>query len=57
MTDFEKKSQNEIPQAKGLKGGHTSGWVKVPAGTEEKLYLDDPVTKLKMWACNGMQIS
>ena len=47
MTDFEKKSQNEIPQAKGLKGGHTSGWVKVPAGTEEKLYLDDPVTKLK----------
>ena len=29
MTDFEKKFQNKIAQVKGLKGGHTSGWVKV----------------------------
>ena len=47
MTDFDKKVQNEIAQVKGLKGGHKSGWVKVPFGTEDKLYLDNPINKLK----------
>ena len=47
MTDFEKKVQNKMAQVKGMKGGHTSGWVKVPVGEEDKLYLDYPITKLK----------
>ena len=47
MTDFENKFQNEIPQVKGPKGGHTSGWVKFPVGKEDKLSLDDPINKLK----------
>ena len=47
MTNFEKKVQNEIARVKGLKGGHTSGLVKVPAGTEDKLYLDYPIIRLK----------
>ena len=47
MTDFEKKLQNKIAQVKVLKGGHTSGWVKVPVGTDDKIYLDDNSTKLK----------
>ena len=47
MTDFKKKVQNEIARVKGLKGGNTSGWVKDPVGTEDKVYLDDPITKLK----------
>ena len=47
MTDFNNKFQCEISRVKGLKGGHTSGWVKVPVGTQDKLYLDDPITKLK----------
>ena len=33
MTDFENRVQNEISRVKGLKGGHTLGWVKVPYGT------------------------
>ena len=58
MTDFEKKLQNKITRVKVLKGGHTSGWVKVPVGTQDKLYLDDPITKVKkMRACNKMQIT
>ena len=48
MIGFEKKVQNEFAQVKGLKGGHTSGWVKVLVGAEDKLYLDDPITKLKI---------
>ena len=47
MTDFEKKVQNYITRVKVLKGGHTSGRVKVPVGAEDILYLDDPITKLK----------
>ena len=47
MTDFEKKVQNEIERVKRLKGGHTSGWVKSSLGIYYKLYLDDPITKLK----------
>ena len=47
MTDFEKKFQNKIAQVKGLKGGHTSGWVKVPFRTHDKLYLDELITKVK----------
>ena len=47
MTDFEKKLQNKIAQVKGLKGGHTSSWVKVRVRTQDKLYLDDPITKVK----------
>ena len=47
ITDFEKKFRNKIARVKGLKGGHTSGWVKVPVGTEDKLYLDNPITRLK----------
>ena len=58
MTDFEKKLQNKIERVKGLKGGHTSGRVKVPFGSEDKLYLDDSITKLKnvvlKWHANGM---
>ena len=46
MADSEKKVQNETAQVKGLKGGHTSGWVKVPSETEDKLYLDHPINKL-----------
>ena len=46
MTDFEKKFQNKITRVKVLKGGHTSGWVKVPVGTWDKLYLDNPITKI-----------
>ena len=30
-----------------MKGEHTSGWVKVPVRTEDKLYIDYPITKLK----------
>ena len=45
--DSEKKFQNEIVWLNGLKGGPASGWVKVPVRTEDKLYLDDPITKLK----------
>ena len=47
MTDFEKKLQNKIAQVKRMKGGHTSEWVKVPVRTQDKLYLDDPITKIK----------
>ena len=47
MADSEKKVQTKIAGVKGLKGGHTSGWVKVSVGTEDKLYLDDPITNLK----------
>ena len=47
MTDFEKKFQNKIARVKGLKGGHTLGWVKVPFRTQDKLYLDDPITMVK----------
>ena len=47
MTDFEKKLQNKIERVKGLKGGHTSSWVKVPVRTSDKLYLYDPITKVK----------
>ena len=47
MTEFEKKVQKEIARVNGLKGGHTSGRVKVPVGTNDKIYLDDPITKLK----------
>ena len=58
MTDFEKKVQNEIARVKGPKGGHTPGWVKVPVGTEDKLYLYDPINKLKnvglLWHENCM---
>ena len=32
----------------GLKVGHTSGWVTVPVGTENKIYWDYPITKLKI---------
>ena len=49
-TGFEKKFQNEIGRVKVLKGGHTSGWVTFSVRTEDKLYLDDPITKLKNWA-------
>ena len=44
MTDFEKKFQNKIAQVKGLKGGHTSGWVKFIVVILDKLYLDEPST-------------
>ena len=58
MTDFENKFQNEITQVKGLTGGHTSGWVKFSVGTEDKLYLDDNITRLKFlvlqWHANSM---
>ena len=58
MTDSEKKSQKEIAQVKGPKGRHTSGWVKLPAKTEDKLCLDDSITKLKnvvlQWHANCM---
>ena len=47
VTDFENKLQNKITRVKVLKGGHTSGWVKVPVSTEDKLYLDDPINKCK----------
>ena len=47
MTDFEKKVQNKIARVKGLKGGNTSGRVKFPVGTEDRIELDDPITKLK----------
>ena len=47
MEDFEKKFQNEITHVKGLKGGHTPGRVKVTAGTEDKIYLNDTITNLK----------
>ena len=47
MMDFKKKFQNEIARVKGLKGGNTSGWVKYPVGTEDKLYLDDTITTVK----------
>ena len=47
MTDFENKVQNKIARVRGLKGGHTSGWVKVPVRKEDKIYLDDPITKLE----------
>ena len=47
MADFEKKVQNKIAQVKVLKRGHSSGRVKVPVRTEDKIYLDDPITKLK----------
>ena len=33
MTDFDNKFQNNIARLKRLKGGHTSGWVKVPVAT------------------------
>ena len=36
-----------MERVKVLKGGHTSGWVKVPVGTDDKIYLDDNSTKLK----------
>ena len=49
MTDFKKKVQNEIAQVRWLKGGHTSGWVKVNVVTEDKLYLDYPINKLKVF--------
>ena len=59
MTDFEKKLQNKIAQVKELKGGHTSGWVKVPVGTQDKLYLDEPITKVEnmglQWHANNMR--
>ena len=47
MLDFENKIQSEIAQVKGLKGGNTSGWVKVTIGTEDKIYLYDTITELK----------
>ena len=47
MTDFNNKVQNKISRVKGLKGGHTSGWVKVLVGTYDKLYLYFPITLLK----------
>ena len=47
MTDSENKVQNEIARVKVLKGGHTSGWVKVLVGIDDKLYLDYPITRLK----------
>ena len=47
MTDFENKFQKKIERVKGLKGGHTSVWVKVPVSTEDKLYLYYPITMLK----------
>ena len=49
MTSFEKKPQKKIARVKVMKGGHTSGWVKVLVRTEYKLYLDDPITKLKKY--------
>ena len=33
---LQEEIQKKIVQVKGLKGGHTSGWVKVPVGTEDK---------------------
>ena len=47
MKDFKKKVQKEIARVKGLKGGHTSGWVTVSVGTQDKIYLDGTITKLK----------
>ena len=47
MTDLEKKVQNEFARVKGLKGEHTTGWVKFIVGTEDRLYLYYPITKLK----------
>ena len=47
MTESDKKIQCEKVRVKGLKGGHTSGWVKVNVSTEDKIYLDDTITKLK----------
>ena len=41
-----------------MKGGNTSGWVKVPVGTYDKINLDDPITKVKklglQWHANYM---
>ena len=58
MKNLEKKVQNEITWVKGLKGGHTSEWVKVPVGVENKIYLDDPINKMKnvvlQWHANCM---
>ena len=58
MTDFKKKVQKSIERVKGLKGRETSGWVKVPVGIEDNIYLDDPITKLKIlglqWHTNCM---
>ena len=53
MVDFEKKVQNKIVRVKRLNGGQTSGWVKYPAGKEDKLYLDDPINKLKNLSLQG----
>ena len=46
-TDFENKFQNEIGRVKVLKGGHTSECVTFSVGTEDKLYLDDPINIMK----------
>ena len=46
MTDFEKKVQCKIAQVKGSKGENKLGWVKFPVKTEDKFYLDDPITEL-----------
>ena len=47
--DLEKEFQCEIARVKELKGVHTSRWVKVPVGAEDKLYLDDHINKLKVF--------
>ena len=47
MMESEKKSQIDIAQVKGLKGGHKSGRIKFPVRTEDKLYLENTITKLK----------
>ena len=46
LTDYDKKVQNEINRVRTLKGGHSSGWVTAKNGTTDKLYEDDPITRL-----------
>ena len=44
MADFEKKVQCKIARVKCLKGEKKFVWVKFPVNTEDKFYLDDPIT-------------
>ena len=44
---LQEESSKRNRTSEGTESGHTSGWVKVPVGTKDKLYLDDPTNKFK----------
>ena len=47
INDYQRKVNEEIVRIKGLKNPAAGGWLVPAPGTENKIYFDDPVSKLE----------